>query len=360
MSTLKVINLQHPSSSNTVTLDANSNMTIAGTAINPYQGMKNRIINGDAIIDQRNAGASTSAVNGVCGLDRWHSSASLTSKFTVQQTAGSVTPPAGFTSYIGATSSSSYTLGSTDYFGFMQLIEGYNVRDLAYGSSSAKTVTLSFWVRASIPGTYTACLLSGTATKSCISPYTINSANTWQYVSVTFPGDIATSLNSTTTGVGIYVYFSFGAGSSLITSSYSSWLSGTYFGGTGQTSMVGTNGATFYITGVQLEVGSIATAFERRFYSTEMDLCQRYYVDFKDTYNGMGMTSATIGVMRYVITLPVQMRIGPTLTYTNVSAGYSAYSLGGSANYQRINTECAASARADFRPEIDIKADAEF
>ncbi len=117
-------------------------------------GFKNRLINSAMVIDQRNAGASVTVTGGNYSVDRWIAYASVTSKFTVQQNAGSVTPPAGFTNYLGATSSSSYTVGASEYYSINQAIEGFNTADLGWGTANAQAVTLSFWVRSSLTGTF--------------------------------------------------------------------------------------------------------------------------------------------------------------------------------------------------------------
>ena len=147
-------------------------------------GMRNRIINGAMMIDQRNAGANTTP-NNAYTLDRWGVGNTQTGKFTVQQNAGSVTPPAGYTNYLGVTSTSAYSLLSTDFFEVYQYIEGYNIADLGFGTGNAKTVTLSFWVRSSLTGTFGGFLCNQANTQIYPFTYTISSANTWTFVSVT-------------------------------------------------------------------------------------------------------------------------------------------------------------------------------
>ena len=155
--------------------------------------MKNRIINGAMVIDQRNAGASVTATGIAAAgytVDRWAYFVSAASKFTVQQNAGSVTPPAGFTNYLGATSSSAYSVAASDYFGLQQAIEGFNVSDLGWGTANAKTVTLSFQVYSSLTGTFSGSLRNPTAyNRSYIFSYSIPVANTWTTISVTITGD---------------------------------------------------------------------------------------------------------------------------------------------------------------------------
>jgi hypothetical protein len=239
--------------------------------------MKNRIINGNFVFDQRNAGASvTPTVDAQYTLDRWGTGLSAASKFSVQQNAGSVTPPAGFTNYLGVTSLAATSLGATDYFLQYQKVEGYNAADLDFGKSTAKTITISFWVRSSLTGTFGASVLNSAANRCYPFSYTISAANTWEQKSVTIAGD-TTGTWLTTNGTGLQIVFSLGVGSTY-SGTANAWTSSSFiFQPTGSTSVVGTNGATWYVTGLQLEVGSSATGFEYRPYTTELQLCQRYY-----------------------------------------------------------------------------------
>jgi hypothetical protein len=227
------------------------------------------------VIDQRNAGASVTATNGGYTLDRWNTYSNPLSKFTVQRNAGSVTPPAGFVNYLGVTSSSAYSVASGDYFSVNQFIEGFNVADLNWGTANAVAITLSFWVRSSLTGTFGGNLINAAGNRSYPFTYTISSANTWEQKSITVAGDTTgTWAKDNTTGLGIL--FGLGAGSTW-SGTAGAWATGNFVSATGAVSVVGTNGATFYITGVQLEKGSTATSFDYRPYGTELQLCQRYY-----------------------------------------------------------------------------------
>jgi len=226
-------------------------------------------------IDQRNAGASVTPTSGQYLVDRFVAYLSQTSKFTAQQNAGSVTPPGGFKNYLGATSSSAYSVTSTDEFEICQAIEGFNVADLGWGAANAQTITLSFWVRSSLTGTFGGFLKNNAGNRGYVFSYSISAANTWEQKSVTISGD-TTGTWASDNSIGILIGWSIGAGSSKV-STAGSWSSTVYVGVTGQVNLVGTNGATFYITGVQLEVGTAATPFERRQYGQELALCQRYF-----------------------------------------------------------------------------------
>ena len=272
-----------------ITLDGTNGITtpmyngsITANAVTPSVNMKNRIINGAMVIDQRNAGASVTALNTApYTVDRFYALSVPSSKYTVQQNAGSVTPPAGFTNYAGITSTSAYSIASTDYMLFRQVIEGYNIADLGYGTANAKTVTLSFWVRSSLTGTFGGSLSNTSSDYSYPFSYTISSANTWEYKTITIAGPTSGTWN-TTNGVGIAVTWSLGTGSTY-SGTAGAWAAGFYGSATGATSVVGTNGATFYLTGCQLEIGSTATSFDYRPYGTELQLCQRYLPAFRAT-----------------------------------------------------------------------------
>ena len=256
-------------------------------------GFKNRIINGGMVIDQRNAGASVTGNNFI--VDRWAYLVSQSAKLTGQQNAGSVTPPPGFTNYIGLTSSSAYSVISTDYFPLVQKIEGYNIADLDWGKSTAKTVTLSFWVSSSLTGTFGGALSNSAQNRSYPYTYTISSANTWEQKTITIPGD-TTGTWLTNNGIGINLWISLAAGS-VNSGTAGAWAAANYTSATGATSVVGTNGATFYITGVQLEVGRQASSFDWRPYGTELQLCQRYFQKFENIAGGEPTGSLATGIV---------------------------------------------------------------
>jgi hypothetical protein len=223
----------------------------------------------------------------------------------------------GFTNYLGVTSSSAYSVVTGDTFNIRQQIEGYNIADLAWGTASAATVTLSFKVYSSLTGTFGGALANSAGNRSYPFTYTISSANTWTSISVTIAGDQSGTW-LTTNGTGIQIRFGLGAGSTF-SGTAGSWAGSNYFTATGAVSVVGTSGATWYITGVQLEKGSTATSFDYRPYGTEWALCQRYYQQI--TYAGSTISyligtaydSANIYNMN-VYSLPVTMRSAPTFS----------------------------------------------
>jgi hypothetical protein len=310
-STLKVTDIQHPSSGvSALTVGSDNSVSLVGGALSPQTGFKNRIINGAMTIDQRNAGASVTPAGTSYALDRWVAGMSLASKFSVQQNAGSVTPPVGFTNYLGCTSLSAYSVGSSDNFVIVQRIEGYNVADLGWGSASAQTVTVSFWVRSSLTGTFGGSLRNADNTRSYPFSYTISSANTWEQKSITIAGD-TTGTWLTTTGIGIAAAFSLGTGTTS-SGTAGAWTAGSFTSATGATSVVGTNGATWYVTGVQLEKGSTATPFEFRSIGQELALCQRYYESI--SFLRWDLSESLVSNIAWMVRFAVPKRATPTVT----------------------------------------------
>jgi hypothetical protein len=287
---------------------------------------RNRIINGAMVIDQRNSGASVTPTGSTYTLDRFGFFATQGSKFSIQQNAGSVTPPAGFVNYAGITSLSAFTPAAGDFFGYGQPIEGYNTADLNWGTANAKTITFSFWVRSSLTGTFGGFLKNNAGDRFYIYSYTVSSANTWEQKTITIAGDTGGTWN-TTNGIGIYVSWGLGAGSTY-TGGSASWGSNFYNQPSGSVNLVSTNTATFYITGVQLEAGTNATNFDYRPYSTELILCQRYYS--QGAYYCVLPVGASNLLRRDRIQLPVSMR-ATTLTF-NDGAGNSGKVYRNSAN----------------------------
>ena len=300
------------------TLNADLMTTSDAVSSAGLYGFKNRIINGAMMIDQRNSGAASASPPAGSGylVDRFQYASSAVSKFTGQQNQNSVTPPTGFINYQGLTSSSAYSITAGDYFLVGQFIEGLNVADLAWGTASAATVTLSFWVRSSLTGTFGGAFSNSASNRSYPFTYTINSANTWEQKTITVAGDTSGTW-LTTSGIGIKVWFGLGVGSTY-SGTAGSWSGNAYLSATGATSVVGTNGATFYITGVQLEKGSTATSFDYRPYGAELALCQRYYYQTQ-TYDLWG-TPANTTQMTLFGSLPVTMRAAPTATLTPTSS----------------------------------------
>lgn len=315
-----------------------------------YTGFKNRIINGDMRIDQRNAGASvTYSSNPGYPVDRNRFEFSQVSKITGQR---STTAPTGFSYSAQGTVAAAVTPGASDYFLIGQPIEGFNVADLGWGTASAQTVTLSFWVRSSVTGTYSLRFINGSFNRTYLTSYTISAANTWEQKTITLAGDTSGTWATDNTA-GIVVQWDLGAGSNATSSTTNAWQAGNYQHVTGSVNWISTAGATFYITGVQLEAGSTATSFDRRPYGTELALCQRYYYVMAGFYiegyaNGGAVRAVTIPV-----NFPVTMRATPTRTvitagsYNNVRGSSSAYAglglVGLSATFASASAESAGA-----------------
>ncbi len=307
-----------------------SNAVFSGVASPPNSmGFRNRIINGAMMIDQRNVGASVTPATDTYTLDRWGYAASQASKFTVQQNAASVTPPAGFTNYLGATVASSVSIAASDFFWIQQFIEGLNIADLGWGSANAQAVTLSFWVRSSLTGTFGGALQNSASNRSYAFSYTISAANTWEQKTINIAGD-TTGTWLTTNGKGIRLSFGLGVGSDR-TGTAGSWAAANYASATGAVSVVGTGSATFYITGVQLEAGTVASPFERVEYGAMLRACQRYFLKTFDQSVAIAQNAGRNGSLRaYAWTTsastvpigitwqyPVEMRAAPTITTYN-------------------------------------------
>jgi hypothetical protein len=350
---------------NTGPVTVNTNLTVVGDLVPSSSFKRNKIINGDMRIDQRNAGGyANNLVNYSYTVDRWVLTASQNAKFSAKQNWGAVTPPAGFTNYLGLYVASAVTIGSGDFFFINQRVEGYNMADLGWGTASAKSVTLSFWVYSSLTGTFGAAVQNGTPNYSYSFTYSIPVANTWTYITVTIPGPTSGTWTSDNT-MGIQLLFNLGIGSGLYGAA-NTWVATNTPGVTGAVSVVATAGATFYFTGVQLEQGSSATPFERQIYTDQLKQCQRYFSKSFPTNtavaHGTGFYGA-INVEQYAsghnylrwdcVSLPAEMRTAnPTITFYNPAnptagaAGYgAAQELAGSSN----TWNCTMGERPEYR-----------
>jgi len=318
------VTIQAPAVAGTTTL--NLPATSSTLATQNALGVRNLIINGDMRIDQRNAGASiTPLVNPTYTIDRWFAAPAIASKFSVQQ---STTAPTGFSNSLLMTSLAATTVGASDYYEMYQAIEGYNMAHLNWGTANAKTVTLSFWVRSSLTGTFGGTVLSASAGETYPFTYTISSADTWEQKSITILGPTSGTFGTTNT-VGCYVGFNLGAGTS-VSGTAGSWQNSFFRAPSGTVQVVATSGATFYITGVQLEVGDTATPFEHRPYDMELARCMRYCQQYQ--YYGCGVGGGAGGSTPVTTTqFRVPMRSAPTVAW--ISGGVA-----GDGNYTRTIT----------------------
>ena len=287
----------------------------------------NRIINGDMRIDQRNNGASGTAASYT--VDRWFYNLTQNGKITWGRNgAGNgLSGPSGFPYCLGAVSMSAYASLAGDVFEFYQPIEADFVSDLAWGTSSAQSVTLSFWAYSSLTGTFSGSIRNPAGTRSYPFTYSIPSATTWTKIVITVPGDTAGTWVMTGNAASILVAFNLGAGSTY-RGPANAWASSSAIAATGAVSVVATNGASFYVTGVKLEVGSVATPFNRQSLAKSMADCQRYYqkignngIDILVQGYAVGANqsiSSTIGISAMIAT-PTATRVG-AWTLTNISA----------------------------------------
>lgn len=293
---------------------------------------RNRIINGAMVIDQRNAGASVAFTSAAYKLDRWVGAIGTAAGTTIQR---STTSPTGFSNsgLITVGTGASPVAGAVNRI--YQVIEGYNIADFSWGTASASTVTLSFWVRSSVTGTFSGALYGASTIQSYPFTYTISAANTFEQKTIIIAGPTTGTWDSTN-GTGVYVNFDLGSGSSFKTTA-GSWTTGTYIGVTGSTNLCETSGATFYLTGVQLEIGDTSTPFEHRSYADQLQACQRYFQRYEPLQLKGTMTTGTQFGRNGAI-LPVEMRATPTITLTSIGAsghneiydGVSTYRFSGS------------------------------
>jgi hypothetical protein len=297
------------------TTSATTPATTSSLSIANTFGFKNRIINGAMVIDQRNAGAAVtrSGTSNSYLVDRWLGNVSNDGTITLQQV---VDAPATFVNSLKITVTvADSSLSALQYALIRQSIEGYNVSDFAFGSASAQTITLSFWVKSSVTGTFGGCLRNSAANRSYPFSYSISSANTWEQKTITIAGDTSGTW-LTTNGVGFDLDLTVASGTTYAGTA-GSWSGGTYITATGTTNLMATLNATWQVTGVQLEKGSTATSFDYRPYTTELQLCQRYY------WKSLGAGNESIGVAGYNVAsnavwsqfgFPVTMRATPTVT----------------------------------------------
>jgi hypothetical protein len=297
-------------------------------------GRRNLIINGAMQFDQRNCGNEVVPASNLNAyiIDRFRYNASQASKLKVQQNAQSITPPEGFSNYLGVTVNSAYTVGNADNFFLTYFVEGFDSAHLDFGKSTAKTVTLSFYVQSSLTGTFSGSILNSAENRAYPYTYTINTADTWERKTITIAGDTSGTWIGATNGKGLMLTFSLGMGSNF-TGTAGQWNAAQDFGATGETKKLVENAsAQWKMTGLQLEVGSQATPFEHASsFGEQLALCQRY---FQKSY-AHGVTAGTVTntgmVIRFAdagqsyaghwITFRTEMRAAPAGNVYNPSTG---------------------------------------
>jgi len=308
-----------------------TNLTVNGNNY-PSSGplsSRNKSHNGDMRIDQRNDGAvvTVNTSNPFFPVDRyWGYGAPSAGVFTLEQVEDA---PAGFRHSVkGTVTTTDSSITASRIYVFEHRIEGNNLQDLKWGTSDAKTVTLSFWVKISQTGTYGGAVHNAAQNRSYAFTWTINAANTWEYKTITIPGDTTgTWVQDNGTGLSI-VLISLGIGSTYETSNVTTWESASTFGVSGTTYIIGNLNATFNITGVQFETGTVATPFEHRSYTDELARCQRYFFKLSNSRLVMGYKRHDVST-NFGVDSPVPMRVAPTPsltdggTFTNFQSNFS-------------------------------------
>jgi hypothetical protein len=314
------------------TLDVNGSMNVASVSATNGLMFRNRIINGDMRIYQRNLGTVTCpSAAWTYSVDRWFMLGAQASKYSVQQS--TTVPNSTFSYSLLVTSLSAYTTtGVGEYFGVGQFIEGYNISDLAWGTASASPVTISFWVRSSLTGTFALGLEAQGYTPSYVTTYTINAANTWEQKVLVITPPTSGSFNAVY-GCGVRLWWDLGSGTNYNTT-VNTWAAGDRIRVSGSINFLGTNAATLYLTGVQFEKGSIATPFEYRPFPIELQMCQRYFETSYDSGTAVGTATITKSchfrsvatTNQFYFLMPmvyykVTKRVVPTITIYNASTG---------------------------------------
>jgi hypothetical protein len=319
MSTLSVTNLKNAASAtNNIVLATDGSVSISGNNYSPQTGFKNRIINGAMTIDQRNAGAAVTVNTSAAfyAADRFRFSGVASSGvFTGQQIADA---PTGFTNSLRVTvTTADASLAADDIYYCVQPIEGFNTFDLGFGSAAAQTVTLSFWTKSSLTGTFGGGFVNEAVTRSYPFTYTINAANTWEYKTVTVAGD-TTGTWVTNNGIGLRVYFGLGVGSNF-TGTGNQWNGAFDMSVAGAVNVMATLSATWQISGVQLEKGSVATPFEFRSIGQELGLCQRYCVQWTGVVVPYVIGQVNSATFAYY-PIPFVMRATPTASFNAINS----------------------------------------
>ena len=315
----------------------------------------NRIINGDMRIDQRNNGAAGTA--SVYTVDRWNFQTSPPSKITWGQNYNSASPPVGFSNCLGFWTTTAYTPAASDFFFVFQHIEADMVTDFAWGTLSAQPVTLSFWAFSAQAGTFSGAIHNGVnPPRSYPFSFTLP-ANAWTRIAITIPGDTGGTWTLSGNGIGVRLRFDLGCGSTL-RGPAGAWASADYCGVTGAVSIVATLNANFYVTGVKLEIGSVATPFNRQSLAKSMADCQRYFATGQ-LIGGSSMTAT--GLMFAPYCLPVPMRSTATLVITtDTSVNLSSKSLNAAAGTCNIYAQGTATATGQSNFNFQFTASAEL
>ena len=283
-------------------------------------GRRNLIINGAMNVAQR--GTTSSGFN-FKTVDRFRFDNSDVGQLAITQSQVADAPDGFTNSYKVAIDTAETAMEGNDLLYMHYTNEAKDCQHLEYGSSNAKTLTLSFWVKSSVTGTYTVLNFIQDSDRARTLTYTVNTANTWEYKTIVYTGDTASgkTINSDD-GQGLHFFFTLGAGDGRTTTdAATSWIdyASSAFA-YGQTANVaGTTNATWQVTGVQLEVGTVATEFEHRSFGEELALCQRYF-QYYENPPLRGVVHTSTRANRCAVILPVMMRANPSLTLQQIGS----------------------------------------
>jgi hypothetical protein len=282
---------------------------------------KNRIINGNMTVSQYTNGATLTNVfnSGTYFVDRFRTGGNnfATGRYSISQPSDA---PSGFSKSVRIDVTTTQTVN--DLWTITQAIEGYNTSDFNLGTATAKALTLSFWVKGGTVGTYALYLHNTDDTRSFVTTYTINSADTWEYKTISIAAPTSGTFSTINTK-SLRVDWVLNVATAGITASLNTWISGDFTAASGCVNLLAVSGGNWSITGVQLEVGTVATSFDFRSYGTELALCQRYFARFNSlggAYRGVGagVTESATSIS-CVVKYPVAMRAGPTASGTGLA-----------------------------------------
>ena len=315
----------------TITHEGQASFTgiVTATSFVPTEGQlshRNKVHNGDMRISQRygTTAHTPSSTTRNYVIDRWAYWSNQASKTSIQQVTDA---PAGFKHSAKCTSLSAHTADAGHWFGYTTTIEAQDIYDLAQGTANAKSFTLSFYVKSSITGTWAAAVRTkpGSPSRSYPFNYTINSQNTWERKTITIPGSTdGTWL--TDNNEGICIWFDLGTGSTFHATA-NQWYSGNAVGPSASP-FIAVNGATWLVTGVQLEVGSVATPFEHRSYADELRRCQRYFFNItgnNGSRSGIPGYANSTSSLRCMVQFPAPMRAIPTVSGSSTAMVFDSH-----------------------------------
>lgn len=323
-------------------------------------GFKNRLLNGAMNLDQRHEGNVQDAVDNTYYLDRWlvisQSNFVPSQNLQIGRNFNTYAPPSGFNNCLGVKVNHALSIGTNDFFGIAQFIEGYDFQDFCWGTQQAKPITVSFWVRSSVNGVFGGVVSNNGQDKSQAFTYTISNPNTWEFKTITVQGCTSGTWD-TTTNAGVRLYFGLGVGSRF-TAAAGSWTNSSLFSATGTTSLVTTLNADWSITGVQLEKGVTATPFEYK--QNELTLCQKFYekgypagvvpgtAASSSNAPAVGLVGAPTAVFGYRVPFSVKKR--------NTAVTVKSYDEGGNINSLTTNTGNNVAAIIDYVSDSGFRA----